>query len=81
MFKRLNKNNYIRKGWSVMARIFQAATPEQESSLNIEELKDAGKLVIEELWKLGLTRIPSVNRYASKLSELLSASFETFGKE
>lgn len=84
----LPETNYVRKSWSVIARIFSAATPEQLSTveaLNIEELKDAGKSVLEELWNLGLMRIPSVNRYTHKLSELLSAtiikSLEVVDKE
>ena len=67
----LDLNNYARKGWDVAFRIARAATRKQRD-IAIRELRSAAKVLIEELWKLGLIANPHVKKYADDLSDVLS---------
>lgn len=67
----LDSNNYARKGWDVAFRVAMAATRKQRD-IAIRELRSAAKVLLEELWKLGLITDPHVKKYADELRDVLS---------
>jgi hypothetical protein len=58
----LEEGNYARRAWDVAFRIWKAATIKQRD-IAIRELKNAGKVLVKELWKTGIISDPEVKKY------------------